>query len=475
MIARHSVIYLLARGLPGIINFLAIAVYSRILSPDAYGQYALAIAAVGLGNAIIFWWLRLGLIRFFASYVEEREIFFSTLFNLYLILVLSSSLLLLLTYFICRSWIETEFLLLIAGLLWIQAWFEMNLELPRSELKPLLFGAMSMFRSIVSILLGVLFVFSGFGAAGVLMGLSIGAFLPSLWVFKRYWLTSKPGYFDANISRKLWAYGLPLSAAFALNSVISSSDRILLGFLINTDAAGLYSAGYDLTGHTIGILMVIIYLAAYPVVIQSMENQGRSAAKERLEENFSLLLFIALPAAAGFAFLAPNIANVFLGTAFRKLAIELIPLVALAIFISGFKAYHFDIAFQLSCKTHLQILVLFIAAIINIALNLWWIPLYGPIGAAYATIVSFFAGLCMSALWGRKYFEVPVPSKVVVKILVSTVIMVMVIGPLRSWSGGKALFIQVTSGVFVYGIMALNLDIIQIRSRLKKTWTSRNT
>ena len=38
---RHSFIYLFARGVPGVINFLAIAVYTRLLPPEEYGQYAL--------------------------------------------------------------------------------------------------------------------------------------------------------------------------------------------------------------------------------------------------------------------------------------------------------------------------------------------------------------------------------------------------------------------------------------------------
>ena len=64
MIWRHSVFYLLARGLPGLVNLAAIAVYTRLLAADEYGRYALVIAGVGFANKLMFEWLRLACVRF---------------------------------------------------------------------------------------------------------------------------------------------------------------------------------------------------------------------------------------------------------------------------------------------------------------------------------------------------------------------------------------------------------------------------
>jgi O-antigen/teichoic acid export membrane protein len=64
MLWRHSALYLLARGLPGVVSLAAIAVYTRLLGADEYGRYALVIAGVGLGNKLVFEWLRLSLLRF---------------------------------------------------------------------------------------------------------------------------------------------------------------------------------------------------------------------------------------------------------------------------------------------------------------------------------------------------------------------------------------------------------------------------
>ena len=54
MLLRHSALYLLARGVPGLVNFFAIAIYTRMLSPEEYGRYALVVAGVGLFNVNFF-------------------------------------------------------------------------------------------------------------------------------------------------------------------------------------------------------------------------------------------------------------------------------------------------------------------------------------------------------------------------------------------------------------------------------------
>src|SRR5690348_6455620 len=64
----HTAIYLLARGLPGLIAFLSIPLFSRLLDPTEYGRYALVIATVNLLNALLFQWLRLSLVRYLPAH-----------------------------------------------------------------------------------------------------------------------------------------------------------------------------------------------------------------------------------------------------------------------------------------------------------------------------------------------------------------------------------------------------------------------
>src|SRR3982750_3883181 len=71
-VLSHAAIYLVARGLPGIVAFCAIPLFTRLLDPASYGRYALVIATVGMLNALLFQWLRLSLSRYLAAYADDE-------------------------------------------------------------------------------------------------------------------------------------------------------------------------------------------------------------------------------------------------------------------------------------------------------------------------------------------------------------------------------------------------------------------
>jgi O-antigen/teichoic acid export membrane protein len=67
-VLSHAAIYLVARGLPGIVAFCAIPLFTRLIDPGAYGRYAMVLATVAMLNALLFQWLRLSLARYLAAY-----------------------------------------------------------------------------------------------------------------------------------------------------------------------------------------------------------------------------------------------------------------------------------------------------------------------------------------------------------------------------------------------------------------------
>src|SRR5258706_1925413 len=88
-VLSHAAIYLVARGLPGIIAFLAIPLFSRLLEPADYGRYALVLASVGLLNALLFQWLRLSLVRYLPAFKDDPTRLKSTLVSATLLLVVA--------------------------------------------------------------------------------------------------------------------------------------------------------------------------------------------------------------------------------------------------------------------------------------------------------------------------------------------------------------------------------------------------
>src|SRR5690606_28651693 len=118
--------------------------------------------------------------------------------------------------------------------------------------------------------------------------------------------------------KELVQYGLPLTGIAILSFLIASSDRFILNHLSGIESAGLYSASYDLANQTLGLLMMVVNLAAFPLAMRALEDRGVEAVHAQLRENIIMLLAIALPAATGFILCTPNIAEVVLGEHFRE-------------------------------------------------------------------------------------------------------------------------------------------------------------
>ncbi len=466
MLLQHSVLYALARGIPGVVNFLALSIYTRLLSPGAYGQYAVVIAGIGLMDSIIFHWLRSGLLRFLPAQHDHPQALLSTILIAFLFIVALTSAVGACVYLL---WIDTvwhSYIPLAVALLWALAWFELNLELVRSRLAPLRYGIMSMLKATLALAIGSLLILWHYNASGPLLGLLAGTLISSLGLAGHEWKGVRLQMINKQQLVDLLRYGLPLTATFALTFMINSSDRFLITWFLGSREAGLYAPGYDLAQYSLGVLMMIVNLAAYPLIIHAMEQEGGAAAQHQLRKNALLLLTVSLPAAVGLVVCATNIAGIALGEAFRQTAVILIPWITLASLIAGFKAFYLDLSFQLGRYTMGQVWVALFAAGINLLLNLYWIPRIGILGAAYATVVAYTAGFILSWYLGRRVFVLPAPPPESGKVLLASLIMAVALWPTLNASGWVVLFGQIMLGITTYSLSLLLLNVAGSRQRL---------
>lgn len=405
MLIRHSLYYFLGRGLPGLIGFVAIALFTRLLTAEEFGRYALILAVVGLFNVVFFQWIRLVIGRFLPNAPPEQDFFLGEIGAICLaliggILVIGFPLI----YFLFGS-LEPFIVGLAFALLIATAGFEIVLSVSRAQLHPGRFGALMVAKSVIFIIVGATLAWKGFGAISPIWGLIFGSIIALLILRRDVLRRMKPRLpTSVNLARYL-GYGLPLTAAFALQWIINGSDRLILSWLLNDAAAGLYSAGYDLSFQSLTLTLVIVNTAAYPLAVKALEQNGPEAARIQLRVIGEATLALALAGAACLILLGPQIIVLVLGTEFQDSASSIFALVAMASALAGIKAYYFDFAFQLGHATKWQILSAGVAAVVNILLNLLLIPNFGIVGAAWATLIAYAVSLVISAVTGRACFE----------------------------------------------------------------------
>lgn len=467
MVLRHSFYYLLARGLPGVLSFTALILYTRLLSAEEYGQYALVIAGIGLTQVLVFQWLQLVIARFVPIHREEPAVVLGAVLALFATLSVT---IFVLGFSVAFFWPDPYWkkLIFLATVLCVaQSWIEINLQLASIQIKPVVYGRILGGKNSLALIIGGTLAAIGFATFAPLLGLLTGA-LGTWFIFgASSWKGIRPHWPAPSALNNYITYGLPLAITFALGWIVSSSDRVILSWLMNDAATGVYAAGYDLAQQSLGLLIVIVNTAAYPLVMRALEKQGKPAASQQLGRNGELVMVVAFAGAAGMIALTPYIANVVIGLEFRSEAQKIIPWIAASAAISGVKAFHLDIAFQLALKSKWQAYTTAATAAINIALNFLLIPIFGIVGAASATLLSFSIASILSWWLGRRIFPMPAIAP-----LISRGILVA----LATYLGGIAAtllnltnFATLIFGFLIGGFATVAacwvLDIANIRSR----------
>lgn len=460
---------MLARGGPGAINFLAIIVYTRLLVPEQYGQYTLVLAGLGLIQLVGFQWLGLCLARFLPKYRNTPELFLSEIKFLFSILAFGFSVLGLIVVLLWPDPVWQRLIAIAVPLLVMQAWFELNLLYAAAALKPGLYGRINLTKSAVALSLGATLAWLGLGAYSPLMGLLLGVSLATLIFARGTWHRVKFSRPKLEKVKMLLAYGMPVAANFALVWVIASSDRFLIGWLLDLGSAGQYAVGYDLAQYSIGMLLMIVNLAAYPLAIHAFESGGQEAAQNQLRKNGSVIFSVALTASVGVAILAPLLGGLLLGVEYREVAIELLPWVALAAALSGIKAYYFDISFHLGGGTMMLVWISAGAALVNVLFNLMLIPSYGILGAAYATVLAYFVGMVASAWFGRRFFVLPDTTPLILPVVAVAIPSAIAVWAATQMGGWMGLVFGLLAGLLVAVLLAISINLAGIRHELR-TW-----
>jgi O-antigen/teichoic acid export membrane protein len=405
VLLAHSSRYLLARGVPGIVNFAALALYTRLLTPSEFGLYALVVAGVGLAQVVGFQWLQLVLGRFLPDAVEAPQRFLAEIAGIFGVLALGAVVAGAAAPFFAGSW--SSLVLLAVPVLVTQAWLELNLMLASMELQSKRYGLLLAMKTVVALAIGVVLAWNGAGAQAPLIGLICGNVSSAIIFGRRLWTGASPTLPSRSRAGEYLSYGLPLIVTFALVWVVSSSDRVMISWLLGASEVGVYAAGYDLAQYSLGLLLSIVQVAAYPLAVRALSHEGVAAAREQMRVNGELIVVLAWTSCAGLAALAPGIARFAVGAEFRAPVAELIPLIAVGAAIAGVKAYYLDMAFHLGRDSRPLVYIGCATALLNVLANAVFLPRFGVVGAAYANIAAYALGAILSFHLSKKAFPLP--------------------------------------------------------------------
>lgn len=191
--------------------------------------------------------------------------------------------------------------------------------------------------------------------------------------------------FDGEVAKQMLRRSWPLMASAITATIYLKIDQIMLGGMAGPEDVGIYAAASQLS-EVWWFLPLMLMASLFPSLI-NLRRDDRLAYDERLGSIFSGLGWFGVALAAVVALSATWLVRIVFGAGFEESAgvlrihVWAMPFLFMRAALS--KWIIIEKVYIVSLITHGA------GAITNVLLNLALIPRFGPIGAAYATVISY--------------------------------------------------------------------------------------
>lgn len=207
--------------------------------------------------------------------------------------------------------------------------------------------------------------------------------------------------------KEYWKYGLlfniPLIPHYLSTFVLNQADRIMIGSMVGTDAAAVYSVAY-----TISTVMLLVTTAVNNSLVPYVYKAINSGTPEKIRGSTRLLFVLAAALSVLTMCFAPEIIYLFAGESYSE-AIWVIPPIAASVYFIFCYSMFSTIEYYYQ-KTTMIALASCGCAVANIALNYVFIKLFGYYAAGYTTLVCYILLTLMHFVFYRKTIRQNLPT-----------------------------------------------------------------
>ena len=425
-LVKHSGIYSFGNLSGNILSFLLLPVYTRLLTTEQYGILALVAVfrvvvqrAVNLGT-------QSSVVKVFfeVDTEEEKKIVVSTAFIFLTVISVFVTLIL----FFFREGLAILFLkspqlsYLFAFALFTSLFFIIKtvpLSIFRAREKTVMYSVFAFFTLFLGIVFNIIFVIIlKENVKGVLKSALISQLIIFLLILVPF-SKNLVFKFKKEYLLRMLTFGVPLVPSGLAMWILTLLDRYFLRIFTTMEMVGVYSVGYKIAT-IVSILIVIPFSLAWsPLMLRwHKHEEDPKVLYVKAYKYFSIAsLFLAL-------IISIYAKEVIWGMTTQPFynAYKIVYFIVLAYVFHGFFMI-FATGCTLVRKTFYFPIATGIAAIMNTVLNIFLIPRFQMMGAAVATIASYFAMTVLILIFSERYYKIPFNFRDTVKIVLVTTIL----------------------------------------------------
>lgn len=457
MLLRQTLIYGLGNIIPGLVATALVALYTRMLTPEEFGLFVLVMTVIEFSWSLSLSWLTTAMVRLYPKQTDKNR-FLGIILTIFLATIALALIACAVLIGLLDDPRHRILALLGLGLFIATGWMELNSGLFAARLEARRSAFTLISRSLGSGLFAGGFVLSGYGAEGILIGATIGMFLPGLFQIVRDWRVAS-GIGNIDGMGEIARVGAPLAGGIAMGSIGAYAGRIIVTALEGVSALGLYSISAELADRLVTGILGPLSTALGPLATHDLENANVKAAQERLSKACILMVGIMAPATIGVTMVTPDIVAVLIGGEFKEITQSLLPLATLSTMLWAFRSGYLDQALHLGMKQdflfYREVIYLFVTVANSYVLISW----YGILGVAYASVATTAIMLLVTYQFVRKAFPLPFPLMDIAKISLATTLMAVAVALVPGDPGLINLCLKPAVGAVVYALLILALNV----------------
>lgn len=367
------------------ISAITTPIFTRLLTTAEYGQYSIFTSWLNVAKAVVtlnicYGFYSQGVVKF----SEDRDVFASSLQGLGLTLTTIWTAVYLIFRETFNSWLQltTVQVLYMLILVWLSTVFTFWSTMQRVDLNyralVTVTLAVSLAQSVVSVLL---VIFSDDKVTARIFGMVLIELIGYGWIFF-YQMARGKRFFSAKYWKYAIGFCLPLLPHYLSQVLLSSCDRIMIGWLVDDSSAGIYGLAYSVS-QIMSLFNSAFNNAIEPWLYKQMKNRQIDRIKSVAYPSMILIGGVNLLLIA----VAPEVIAIFAPEEYYE-AIWVIPPLAMSVFFTF--CYTLFATFEFYYEKQGRILIAsFSGGILNVVLNFLLIPTYGYLVAGYTTLVSY--------------------------------------------------------------------------------------
>ncbi len=418
---KQTAVYGLSSIVGRLLNYLLVPLYTSVfINPSDYGVVSDLYAWVAFLLVFLTFGMETAYFRFIQDAENKEKLFQNALFTVLGFNVIFFSIILYFNNPIASFMLyddHNEYIILLMAIVCIDSISALPLAKLRYEEKAKNFVLIQFTSILINIGLNLFFMLYLFnpdqpeeGILFILLANLCSSLIKPLLLYPSFLKLRLT--FDWRLAKKMVLYALPLVIAGFAGIVNETLDRILLKQILydpgipgSLDAAeaqvGIYSACYKLA-MLVTILLQAYRYAAEPFFFSQMKNEDRNKVYVKV-----MNIFIALVCSV-FLLVSLNIDifKHFIRNEIYWQGLKVVPILLLANVFLGIY-YNQSIWYKLSGKTKFGAYITIGGAFITVAVNLIFIPTYGYMASAWATLLVYFLQMVFSYLLGQRHFPIP--------------------------------------------------------------------